>query len=62
MAERLILPLDDESDDTVMRLKAPEARALHLLLASLPVNEMVAKGLTLEQALLIANNVTHVCY
>lgn len=61
MAKKVILPLEDESDDTVMRLDSAEAQALYLLLSSLSYDEMVAKGLTLEQAALI-ENVLHVSY
>lgn len=61
MAEKVILPLNDESDDLVMRLTAAEARALHLLLSRLTANEMVEKGLSSEQIRLI-DCVTPICY
>ncbi len=61
MAEQVLLPLEDESDDLVMRLSAAEAKALHLLLSQLSYEELMAKGLTLEQAGLI-DQVLHVCY
>ena len=61
MAEKVILPLDDESDDLVLRLTAAEARALHLLLSRLTCNEMVEKGLSAEQIRLI-DCVIPICY
>lgn len=61
MAEKVFLPLNDESDDLVMRLTAAEASALHLLLSSLTRNEMVEKGLSSEQVRLI-ECVIHICY
>lgn len=61
MAEKVILPLEDDSNDLVMRLACDEAQALHLLLSKLSLDEMVEKGLSREQALLICN-VIHVCY
>lgn len=61
MAEKVMLPLDDTSDDTVMRLSAAEASALYTLLSKLTLNEMMAKGLTREQALMVCD-VIHVCY
>lgn len=61
MAERIILPLDDESEDIVMRLPSEEATALHTLLSSLSYAEMIEKGLSIEQADMIGR-ITHVCY
>lgn len=61
MAEKVFLPLNDESDDLVMRLTAAEARALHLLLSRLTANEMVEKGLSSEQVMLI-DCVIPICY
>lgn len=61
MAERIILPLDDESDDIVMRLPSEEATALHLLLSKLSYADMTEKGLSNEQAEMIGR-ITHVCY
>lgn len=61
MAEKIILPLDDETDDVVMRLTSKEAGALYQLLSNLSRNDMTAKGLTDEQAFLV-ECVTHVTY
>lgn len=61
MAERVILPLDDETEDVVLKLSALEAQALHSLLSRLNQNQLIALGLTQEQAGLV-NDVSHVCY
>jgi len=61
MAQVVILPLSDTTNDHVMRLTCDEAKALHLLLSKLTVDEMVEKGLSREQASLICD-VIHVCY
>lgn len=61
MAERVILPLADESDDVVMRLSDAESSPLYTLLSRMSRNELLAKGLTEEQAALV-ECVTHVCY
>ncbi|MCK3849954.1 hypothetical protein [Pseudomonas sp. W2Jun17] len=53
MAEKIILPLDDETDDVAMRLTGEEARALHLLLSGLSRNDLTSRGLTPEQAAMI---------
>lgn len=50
MAERVLLPLDDETDNVVMRLTSDEAEALYALLSKLSRNEITEKGLTAEQA------------
>ncbi|KPA87298.1 hypothetical protein PF66_06208 [Pseudomonas asplenii] len=50
MAERIFLPIEDESDDLIMRLTDAEARALYSLLSTLTLKEMMEKGLTEEQA------------
>lgn len=61
MAERIFLPIEDETDDLIMRLTDAEARALYSLLSNLSPNEMLAKGLTSEQVALMTN-VIHVSY
>lgn len=61
MAQVVLLPLSDTTDDHVMRLTCEEAKALHLLLSRLTVDEMVEKGLSQEQASLICD-VIHACY
>lgn len=61
MAERIFLPIEDESDDLIMRLSDEESRALYSLLASLSPKEMMEKGLTMEQAVLICR-ITCVTY
>lgn len=61
MAEKIILPLEDESEDVVMRLTSDEASALHKLLSAMSINDMMAMGLTKEQALLV-DSVIHVTY
>lgn len=53
MAEKIILPLDDETDDLVIRLTGEEAHALHQLLSNLSRNDITNKGLTPEQAAMI---------
>ncbi|MBC3233994.1 hypothetical protein [Pseudomonas lurida] len=61
MAEKIILPLDDETDDVVMRLTGEEARALYQLLSNLSRNDMIDMGLTPEEAAMV-EHVTHVTY
>jgi hypothetical protein len=61
MAENVLLPLDDETDDLVLRLTHAEAVALHKLLGELSHNEKLAKGLSSEQASLVSN-VFYACY
>jgi hypothetical protein len=61
MAQVVLLPLSDTTDDHVMRLTCDEAKALHLLLSKLTVDEMVEKGLSQEQAYLVCD-VIHACY
>ncbi|MEB0133559.1 hypothetical protein [Pseudomonas sp. CCI2.4] len=61
MAERILLPLEDESEDIVMRLSRDEASALYSLLSKLSPDELVGKGLTREQAGMIGR-ITHVTY
>jgi hypothetical protein len=61
MAEKILLPLDDETDDVAIRLTSQEAQALHQLLSSLSRNDIVSKGLTPEQAAMI-ERVTPVTY
>lgn len=61
MAEKIILPLDDESEDIVMRLSADEATALYRLLSRMSLDEMMQKGLSKDQALAVTR-VIHVTY
>ncbi|WP_248769080.1 hypothetical protein [Pseudomonas sp. MWU12-2345] len=61
MAEKVLLPLDDQSDDTVMRLSRDEARALYELLSRLTREDMVQAGLSPEQAGMI-DRIIHVTY
>lgn len=61
VAEKIILPLEDESEDIVMRLTADEATALYRLLSKMSIDEMMGKGLSKEQALAVAR-VIHVTY
>lgn len=61
MAKKIILPLEDESEDIVMRLTADEATALHRLLSKLSLEEMMEKGLSKDQALAVTR-VIHVTY
>lgn len=53
MAKKVLLPLDDETDDVVIRLSSDEAKALHLLLSNLSRNDMTNKGLTPDQAAMV---------
>jgi len=61
VAEKILLPLDDESDDLVMRLSCDEARALYDLLSRLTREDMVQTGLSPEQASMI-DRIIHVTY
>jgi hypothetical protein len=61
MAERLVLPLDEDTDDIVMRLTSEEAESLYKLLSKLSHNEMAAKGLTPDQAAAVSR-ILHVTY
>ncbi|NIX95317.1 hypothetical protein HCG45_21510 [Pseudomonas fulva] len=61
VAEKIILPLDDESEDIVMRLSADEATALYRLLSRMSLDEMMQKGLSKDQALAVTR-VIHVTY
>ncbi|WP_060476710.1 hypothetical protein [Pseudomonas monteilii] len=53
MAEKVILPLEDESEDIVMRLTSDEATALYRLLSKMSLEEMMEKGLSKDQALAV---------
>lgn len=61
MAEKIILPLDDETDDVAMRLTSKEASALYQLLSNLSRSDMLDRGLSYEQADMV-DCVTHVIY
>ena len=61
MAERIFLPINDESDDLVMRLTYKESSDLYSLLSKLRFKKMMDKGLSLEECAAISR-ILHVTY
>ena len=53
MATKIYLPLEDETDDVVVRMTEAEAVALYSLCSKLSYDELMAKGLTLAQCKMI---------
>ena len=61
MAQRIFLPIDDESEDLIMRLSDEESRALYSLLSKMSPVECVERGLTQDQAFMIQTIVSVTC-
>ncbi len=53
MAKKIFLPLEDETNDVVVRLSDDEALAVYKLFSKLSHNELLSKGLSHEECILV---------